>query len=92
VMIVSIILVVILAAVFIFIMVVDKTCHTIPMMLVGNSCVSALLAACALLSFSIFTLQNDLKQIYYQDSLLSFSRVSLLCCKCLVHPFIFNTS
>jgi hypothetical protein len=72
VMIVSTILVVILAVIFIFIMVVDKTCHTIPMMLVANSCMSALLAACALLSFSIFTLQNDLKQIHYQDSLCVF--------------------
>ena len=58
----------ILTTVFIFIIVVDKTCHTVPMMLVANSYVAALVSACGLLSLCIFTLQNDLKQIYYQDS------------------------
>ncbi len=72
VMIVCTLLSLILAAVFIFIIVTDKTCHTVSMMLVANSYVASLVAACLLLSLCIFTLQNDLKQIYYQDSLCVF--------------------
>jgi hypothetical protein len=58
----------IVSTIFIFIIVVDKTCHTVPMMLVANSYVAALVSACGLLSLCIFTLQNDVKQVYYQDS------------------------
>ncbi|CAF1049244.1 unnamed protein product [Adineta steineri] len=45
----------------------DKTCHTVPMILVANSCLSALLCASDILWISIATLINDVKQIEYQN-------------------------
>ncbi|CAF1165973.1 unnamed protein product [Didymodactylos carnosus] len=38
-------------------------------MLTANSCASALIWGCVLLGVGIFTLQNDIKEIAYQDSL-----------------------
>jgi len=61
-------LVIILGILFLSIIILDKTCHTVPMMLIGNSCVTGCLFGCILLSVCIFTLENDLKQIEYQDS------------------------
>jgi hypothetical protein len=42
------------------------------MMLVTNSCLTVLIFASNLLGMSVFTLENDLKQIQYQDSLCIF--------------------
>jgi hypothetical protein len=61
-------LVIILATLFLLIIVLDKTCHTIPMMLIANSCLAELLSGSGMLSMVVFTLQNDLKQIQYEDS------------------------
>jgi hypothetical protein len=66
------ILVIILAVIFLSIAAIDKTCHTVPMMLVANSCLAELLFASSLLGMALFTLENDLKQIRYQDSLCMF--------------------
>ncbi|CAF1236632.1 unnamed protein product [Rotaria sordida] len=63
---------IILALFFLFIIVIDKTCHTVPMILVANSCLSGLILACTTLSTSIFTLENDFKQVQYEDSLCAF--------------------
>jgi len=68
-MIVCTILVIILSTLFLFIIIVDKTCHTIPMMLIANSCLTALVSGCCLLSLCAFTFKNDLEKIEYQDSL-----------------------
>jgi hypothetical protein len=38
-------------------------------MLVTNSCLSALIVGCVTFGMSLFTIQNDLKQIAYEDSL-----------------------
>lgn len=62
-------LIIILAVLYLFIIISDKTCHTILMMLVINSCLAAFIIGCVTLSMSVFTLENDLKQIQYQDSL-----------------------
>ena len=52
-----------------FIIIVDKTCHTVPMLLIANTCILDLIFGVDMVASSLFTLQNDLKQIYYQDSL-----------------------
>jgi hypothetical protein len=65
-------LVIILSILFLFIIVLDKTCHTVSMMLVANSCIIAFTSGCNLLSLCIFTLENDLKQVQSQDSLCVF--------------------
>jgi hypothetical protein len=65
-------LAIILATFFLLIIILDKTCHTVPMLLVANSCLAAFIFGCSLLSIAIFTLENDLKQIQYQDSLCVF--------------------
>ena len=69
---ICLILVIILAIIFLFIIIIDKTCHTVPMMLVANSCLAELIFASDLLGMAVFTLENDLKQIQYQDSLCIF--------------------
>jgi len=62
------ILSILISGCILLIMVFDKTFYTIPMMLTGNLCLSALMFSCGLLSYSIFTLKNDLKQIESEDS------------------------
>jgi hypothetical protein len=67
-MIICTIVTIIFALVFLLIIVLNKTCHTIPMILVANSCLTALVNGCLLLGMCAFTLQNDLKQIQFQNS------------------------
>jgi hypothetical protein len=62
------ILTVVLAGLFLFLILIDKLCHTIPMMLIANSCLTALLFGCSMLACFIIILENDLEQIQYQDS------------------------
>jgi hypothetical protein len=59
---------IILALFFLFIIIFDKTCHTIPMMLITNSCFVQLVYSCNLFGMALFTLHNDLKQIYFYNS------------------------
>jgi len=56
-----------LGLLFIFIMIVDKRCDTIPIMLITNSCLTAFILESDMLDIDIFTLENDLKQISYED-------------------------
>ncbi len=58
-----------LATTFLFIIILDKTYHTVPMMLTANICLTALVCSSNTLAMSVFTLQNDLQQIQYYDSL-----------------------
>ncbi|CAF1412466.1 unnamed protein product [Adineta steineri] len=62
-------LVIILTLIYLLIIIFDRTCHTILMMFVANSCLAGLIVGCIILRMSLFTFQNDLKQIQYQDSL-----------------------
>jgi hypothetical protein len=64
----SIIIAVILLAIIAF----DKACHTVPMMLVANTCLAELVCVCIGLGLIAFTLENDLKRLQYQDSLCIF--------------------
>ncbi|CAF0936920.1 unnamed protein product [Adineta steineri] len=70
--IIFLILVIILGVLFLFIIIIDKACHTVPMMLVADSCLTELLFAIDLFGVMIWSLKNDLKQIAYQDSLCIF--------------------
>ncbi|CAF1206950.1 unnamed protein product [Adineta ricciae] len=51
------------------IIVTNKACRTVPMMLTANTCFTEFICACVLLSMTVFVLQNDIKQIIYEDSL-----------------------
>ena len=53
-------------------MVLDKKYHTVPMILITNICLTELVCGSNTLAMSIVTLQNDLQQIQYQDSLCIF--------------------
>ncbi|CAF0985585.1 unnamed protein product [Adineta steineri] len=63
---------IILSTIFFLIILFDKTCHTIPMMLVGNSCLIGILFGIMMLWSGLFTLVNDLKKIQYEDFFCSF--------------------
>jgi hypothetical protein len=62
------VLVIGLATLFLFVIIFDKTCHTVAMMLIANSCLAKLIFSIDLLSASIFSIENDLKEIEYEDS------------------------
>jgi hypothetical protein len=62
-------LAIILATTFLFIIVLDKIYYTVPMILNANICLAIIACSSNTLAMSIFTLQNDLHQIQYQDSL-----------------------
>jgi hypothetical protein len=65
-------LVIILATIFLYLAAINKTCHTVSMILVVNSCVGELLLAIRMFWITIVVLLNDLRQIEYQDSLCIF--------------------
>jgi len=67
--IISDIFAIILALIFLFIIIFDKTCHTVPMMLVTNSYLVQLVYAGDVLIMDLLTLQNDLKQIQFYNFL-----------------------
>jgi hypothetical protein len=71
-MMVDAILAIIVALIFLIIIALDKTCHTVPMMLITNSCLAELIFASILLWMAVVTTQNDLEQIEYEDPLCIF--------------------
>ncbi|CAF1463906.1 unnamed protein product [Adineta steineri] len=75
-------LVIIFALVCLVIIILYKTCHTVPMMLVANSCLAELLISIVAFWMAIFTLQNDLQRREYEDSLCIFRGYigSMTCC------------
>ena len=54
--------------IFISIIILDRTCHTVPMMLTANTCLSLLVFGSIRMSMSVFVLYSDLQPIYYQYS------------------------
>ncbi len=67
--IISLVLAILLAVIFLTIVIFNKTCHTIPLMLTSNSCMAEIIYGSNMLSVAIFTLQNDIKQRAFQDIL-----------------------
>jgi hypothetical protein len=65
-------LIIILSLLFLLIIVIDKTCHTLSMLFVGNSCVAAVIHVSNMCWMGIFRLQNDLQAKQYQDRLCVF--------------------
>lgn len=60
-------------AIFLLIIIIsNKTCRTVPMMLVGNSCFSTLMFGIAMLIVISLTLEKDLERIEYYDTLCVF--------------------
>ncbi|CAF1059718.1 unnamed protein product [Adineta ricciae] len=64
---------IILALFCLSIIVYERTCHTVPMILVTNSYLSQLIYAIDVLAISIFTLENDLKERKLNNRLCIFS-------------------
>lgn len=60
-----------------YIIFIDKACHTVPMLLTTNTCIAALIFGSDMLALAAFTLHNDLKQIRYQDSLCVFRGIAI---------------
>ena len=58
---------ILLGIIIILILIVNKECHTVPMLLVANICLTGIISGIAHLSIAIFMLDNDLKQIAYYD-------------------------
>lgn len=61
------ILAIILSIILLFIIILDKTCHTVQLMLVANSYFTVLLYGCVLLTCTILTFVTDSREIYYQE-------------------------
>ena len=58
---------ILLAIIFLLIIIFDKTCHTVPMLLIANSCLAEFALGINLLVTAIVALRNNLKQIYFFD-------------------------
>lgn len=54
--------------IFILIIIIDRACHTVPMMLIVNTCLTILMFAGIRLTMNAFALHNDLQEIEYQYS------------------------
>ena len=65
----SAILIIILSSIFVFVILFEKSCHTVAMLLTGNSCVSAFIWGSCLLGSSLSILKKDLQKIAYEDPL-----------------------
>ena len=63
------VLLIIICTLFLLIIIMDKTCHTVSMMLTANTCLGALTWGSVLIAMSVITLENDMKRIRYQDPL-----------------------
>jgi hypothetical protein len=61
-----------LATLFLLVIIFDKRCHTVPMMLIANTCLAELICGIDIFAMNVFSLVNDLKQTQYQDSLCVF--------------------
>jgi hypothetical protein len=84
--------VIVVAAVFLLIIIFDKTCHTIPMMLIANSCLAELTCGTVIFSMNVYTFQNDLNQLPYQDSLCVFrGYLSLSSCAIQNYSFLLQS-
>ncbi|CAF1572541.1 unnamed protein product, partial [Adineta ricciae] len=57
----------ILGLISLLIIIFDKKCHTLPMMLIANASISAIAWGFSMFSIAIFTLQNDLQQVQTYD-------------------------
>jgi hypothetical protein len=64
--------VVLIASVYLSIIILDKTSRSVSTMLLCNSFLSEILFASVMLSMAVFTFQNDIRQIKYEDSLCIF--------------------
>ena len=67
-----IIITTILSLTCLLLIVLNKTCRTVPMMLVGNTCLAQLICVCTSFILLLFTFKNDWKQIQFEDSLCKF--------------------
>jgi hypothetical protein len=61
-----------LATLFLLVIIFDKRCHTVPMMLIANTCLAELICGVDIFAMTVFALVNDLKKTQYQDSLCVF--------------------
>ena len=57
---------------FICTMILDRTCHTVSVMLIGNSYLAEFFFASVVMSMAAFTLHNDIHQLKEPDSLCTF--------------------
>lgn len=66
-MLLSAIFALVVAVIFVIVIIFNRTCYTVPMMLVANSCATEVMFASVMCSMAGFTLRNDLNRIQYQD-------------------------
>lgn len=62
-------LIILISTLFLLVIIIDKTCHTIPMLLVGNSCLSELVLGINIIGMHVFTIKNDLSASVSTDTL-----------------------
>ena len=62
----------ILVFIFLVTIIFDRNCHTVPMLLVGNSCLIGAIFGIVIFSMNLFKLLNDVKQQKYRDFFCSF--------------------
>ena len=62
-------LIIVISTSFLLMIIIDKTCHTTPMLLIGNSCLVQLVLGINIISMNVFTIKNDFQAIVSTDLL-----------------------
>ena len=70
--IIPLVVAIILALVFLIIVINNKACHTVPLMLTCNSCIAAIIFGSNMLGSAVFALQNDVKRRAFEDTFCTF--------------------
>jgi hypothetical protein len=68
----SLVLAILLAIIFLIIVIFNKTCQTMSIMLISNSCMAEIVYGCNMLGIAVSTFENDRKQRVFQDALCTF--------------------
>lgn len=58
---------IIFTSIFIIIIILNKACHTVPMLLIATICLTGFLCDIIHVTITIYTLHNDFKQSEYYD-------------------------
>ena len=64
----SISIAILLGTLYLLIIIFDRTCRNVLMLLVANSCLSEIVFGCIMLSVTMFMLENDFNRVQYYDS------------------------
>ncbi len=70
--IIPLVVAILLALIFLIIVIHNRTCRTVPLMLTCNSCIATIIFGSNMLAIAVFALHNDIKRRAFQDIFCTF--------------------